>query len=215
MNFVGIVTYNCPHFLREQTDRIKKYLKGDYEIFVADNSNEENGEKIKNICHQNNLIYVKPEIEEKDYSGNHAYALNYIYTTYGQEYNNCVFFDHDIFLFKECNFFNELNEYSFIGLAQHKTIEQEERIYLHPACIFISNKFKKKLDFRPTAGMDTGGRLYKMIEISNVKYLSLQYEDDYEIIGDCFFHFIKGSNWNNNPKHNERIEKLFNILKSK
>ena len=222
----AIVQYNGDIFLEKQIERLRKYVTlnmGDtLDIIVADNSdparcNECHGGKAnKNaaICSNNGAIYMPMEFREGDNSTHHAMALNHIYHNYRSNFNGLLFLDHDIFPFNKTDILVNLPGHTFVGLAQEKGGAK----YLHPALLGINlDLMQQDLNFLPTGGLDTGGQLAPLINDGNTKWLSLQYRNEgndtfYEIIGDEWMHFVKGSNWNGNPNHKKRLKYLFSEL---
>ena len=223
---IGIVNFNGDIFLEKQIQRIRKYLlllPGDtLDILVADNSRTRgcstcHGEKKnlnKSICDDYGMIYLPMNFDEGDNSAHHALALNYLYETYKQNFNYLLFLDHDLFPVDYSDILTSELQKTFIGLAQQKG----ETKYLHPAILRLNldNLNGQSLDFLPSAHLDTGGKLADLINDENTSYLSISYvnydDDFYEFIGGKFMHFIKGSNWNGNPNHKNRLNFLFKEL---
>lgn len=217
--FIGIVQFNKSCFLREQINRIHRYLllaKSDtLDITVADNSSiHEERRTNKAICNELNCRYMSYDFQEGDPSLHHSMALNALYQTSIEEQNDfSLFLDHDTFLFAPSNIVYGSLDKHFAGIGQAKI----GKMYLHPNVCLINNKFvpRSVVDFSPCAGMDTGGRLSDYIStLTNDKINHLKFEygefnyesinDTYEIINEQFMHFIKGSNWNGNKKGIER-----------
>ena len=225
--FIGIVQFNKSCFLREQVNRIDRYLlraKNDkITISIADNSTNAEDHKVNEfICKELNLFYMGCDFKEGDPSLHHALALNELYNKSINEENDfSLFFDHDTFMFAPSNIIYESREKHFAGIGQAKI----GMVYLHPNCLLLNNKFvpREVVDMTPCQEMDTGGRLAKYIselKASDINHLSFEYvnfhydgiNDVYEMLGDSFFHMIKGSNWNNNPKWKQREEVLLQEL---
>src|SRR3990167_86517 len=221
--FIGIVQYNKSCFLREQLNRIDRYLlraKSDkVNISIADNStNPEERRVNKLICEELGARYMDYTLHEGDPSAHHSMALNALYQTSMEEQSDfTVFFDHDTFMFATSNLIYESRDKHFAGIGQAKI----GKLYMHPNCLLINNKFvpREAVNLTPCPGMDTGGRLSDYIgglktdQINHLKfeYGDFSYEginDTYEIIGEAFMHFIKGSNWNGNKKGPERQKAL-------
>ena len=217
--FIGIVNYNRSCFLREQISRINRYLlraKDDrVTIAVADNSRNSEDRKVNElICNELLAEYRPYNFDEGDPSLHHSLALNDLYAKGITEENDfCLFMDHDTFLFAPSNIIYDSREKHFSGIGQAKM----GKMYLHPNALLINNKFvpREVVNMCPCAGMDTGGRLADYIgalrteQINHLKfeYGEFNYEgvnDTYEIIGSSFMHFVKGSNWNRNPKGSQR-----------
>lgn len=225
--FIGIVNFNKSCFLREQIVRINRYLllsrEDKLDITIADNSSNHEERRInKFICNELGARYMNYDFHEGDPSLHHSMALNAIYQTSIEEENDfSLFFDHDTFMFSASNLIYDSREKYFAGIGQAKL----SKMYMHPNCLLINNKFvpREIVNLTPCAGMDTGGRLADYIgtlKTSDVNHLAFEYgdfnyegiNDKYEIIGGSFFHMIKGSNWNGNPKGAERQLALENEL---
>lgn len=225
--FIGIVNFNRSCFLREQVSRIDRYLlraKNDtVTICVADNSTSKPDRKVnKALCDELGLLYMDLDFDEQDPSIHHSMALNELHAkSIGEENDFSMFFDHDAFLFAPSNIIYESIDKHFAGTAQAKI----GKLYLHPNCLLINNKFvpREIVNFRPCEGMDTGGRLADYISnltAKQINYLKFEYgkfsyddiNDFYEILGDSFFHMIKGSNWNKNPNGDRRQQVLLEEL---
>lgn len=225
--FIGIVNFNKSCFLREQIARIHRYLllarEDRLHVSIADNSTNKEERRInKLICDELGARYMDYNMNEGDPSLHHSMALNALYQTSMEEENDfSLFFDHDTFMFSPSNIIYESLEKYCAGIGQAKL----SKMYLHPNCLLLNNKFvpRQIVDLRPCEGMDTGGRLADYIgslkneQINHLKfeYGNFSYEginDIYEIVGSSFMHFVKGSNWNRNPKGNERQDVLLKEL---
>lgn len=225
--FIGIVQYNKSCFLREQIARIDRYLlraKDDkITIVIADNSTNGEDRKVNEfICNELGLFYMGCEINEGDPSLHHSLALNLLHQKSILEENDfTLFFDHDTFMFAPSNIVYDSREKHFAGIGQAKL----GLVYMHPNCLLINNKFvpREVINMSPCEGMDTGGRLAKYIsglKTSDINHLSFEHKDFnydgtndiYEVLGSAFFHMIKGSNWNKNPKGDQRQSALLNEL---
>ena len=221
--FIGIIQYNKSCFLREQLVRIKRYLlltrEDELNISVADNSSIHDERRTnKGICNELEVRYMNYEFEEGDPSLHHSMALNALHQTSMEETNDfTLFLDHDTFMFSPSNIIYKSINKHFAGIGQQK----EGKLYLHPNCLLINNKFvpREAVNLTPCAGMDTGGRLSGYIgtlRADQINYIDFRYgnfnyggiEDSYEILDNSFMHFIKGSNWNGNPKGEQRNEAL-------
>jgi hypothetical protein len=225
--FIGIVQFNKSGLLREQINRIKRYLllarEDILNISIGDNSTIHEERRVnKFICDELGARYLNYDMSDGDPSMHHSMALNALYQTSMEEENDfSLFIDHDTFLFAPTNIAYDCRDKHFAGTGQAKI----GQMYLHPNTILINNKFvpRQVVDFRPCPGMDTGGRLAEYIgtlKTSDILHLKFEYgdfnyegtNDIYEIIGGSFMHFIKGSNWNGNPKATQREEELLKEL---
>lgn len=225
--FIGIVQYNRSCFLREQINRIHRYLllarEDNLDISIGDNStNHDERRTNKAICNELGCRYMNYEMNEGDPSFHHSMALNALYQTSIEEQNDfSLFMDHDTFMFAPSNIIYESRDKHFAGIGQAKL----GKMYLHPNVCLLNNRFvpRSVVDFRPCEGMDTGGRLSDYVgtlKTSEINHLKFEYgnykyynelteiNDIYEIIGSSFMHFIKGSNWNENCLASQRQSSL-------
>jgi hypothetical protein len=221
---VAIVNYNCPKYLETQVLRLRKYIKlneGDsLDIILGDNSRKGSAiKKNQEICKELGVIYKRFHFDEGDYSSHHALALNEILKSWKHNFNSLLLIDHDIFLFDYSDIFLRTRERDFAGLAQNKI----GRTYLHPGLLLINLDKVSSVDFNflPCEHMDTGGRMADQVEKSNVEFLNIRYinysagaEDFYEVVDEKWMHFVKGSNWNKNKNHQERIDYLTKELEN-
>jgi hypothetical protein len=60
--------------------------------------------------------------------------------------------------------------------------------------------------------MDTGGQLHTVYNF--VQQMTYEANDDYEIFAQSFLHIVKGSNWIGGRTNAERVERVFNYVKS-
>lgn len=220
---ICVVSFNKSLFIEKQITNLKHYIRNNFDLKYVDNSTDINIQnEIKIICDLNNVSYERHK-NPYSLSLGHATSLNYMYNKYSKEYDFMVFLDHDIFLFNYIDF-NDYINYKFIGCEQ----ERNGIIYIWPGCMFINNKLygKYDCDFRPSLGCDTGGSISKIIsnEMEYVYFLNSEhiknnfngnYYDFYSEIDNKWFHFINGSNWNNQSNEEERIELLFKLLEEK
>ncbi len=222
---VGIINYNYSKYLTPQILRLRKYIRlneGDtLDIIVGDNSRSElAASENKNICKKYSAIYIKYDFNEGDYSSHHALALNELVACFMGDYDSLLLLDHDIFLFDYSNIFLRTRDKDFAGLAQVKL----NKTYLHPGIMLINSDLSKDIEFNfiPCAGMDTGGRMSDTYIGKEVEFLGVRYEnfdlkgaqEGYEVIDNCWMHFVKGSNWNRSNNHNDRINYLMKELKN-
>lgn len=225
--FIGIVQYNKSCFLRDQIARIHRYLlraKDDkITICIADNSTNPEERKVnEGLCNELGMFYLECDFHEGDPSLHHSLALNLLHEkSLFDENDFTLFLDHDTFLFAPSNIVYESTEKYFAGIGQAKM----GKMYMHPNCLLINNKFvpREVVNLSPCEGMDTGGRLsdyisgLKTSDINHLKFEHVNFNYDgtndiYEVLGSAFMHFIKGSNWNRNPKGAQRQEALINEL---
>lgn len=225
--FIGIVNYNKSAFLREQIVRIGRYLLTAREdrinLSIADNSTNKEERRVNRlICEELGARYMDYDMHDGDPSAHHSMALNALYQTSIEEKSDFTFMlDHDTFMCSPCNLIYASIDKHFAGIGQAKM----GKMYLHPNVLLINNKFvpREIVNFSPCAGMDTGGSMADYIgtlrtdQINHLKFEHRDFtydgtNDIYEVVGESFFHFIKGSNWNGNPRHESRQKALFDEL---
>lgn len=221
--FIGIVNYNRSCFLREQLARFDRYLlrakDDEVNISVADNSNSIAERNVnKAICKELGARYMDYDHKDGDPSQHHSMSLNALYQTSIEEQHDFTFFvDHDTFMYAPSNIIYNTRGKHFAGVGQ----QTGGGHYLHPNCLLINNKFvpREIVELKPAAGMDTGGAMAEYIKTlkgENINYVNFDYgsvkysgtHSQYEKIDNSFMHYIKGSNWDNNPKGKERQEEL-------
>lgn len=231
MNAVIIVVYNQAIYLQKQIDLFRKYLVGEYDIIVADNSSDQLVSGIiANICEYNGVVYEKLDIGKHSPSVSHAKAIEYIQSQYYSSYSKIGFFDHDIFPVMQFTYEELLNSQPIAGVYQDR--QNGAYKYMWPGCLIYDTRLVdlKSLKYMPCTvngvGLDTGGELYYyLLTLDNPSYLIEEHiknpywkktpYDFYSFIGSKFMHFINGSNWNNQKDNKERLETLFRILDEK
>lgn len=219
-----IITYNTSRLLDLQIQCIRKFCRDEsYKIIIEDNSSDViEVDKISKFCRNNNIIYGYNATLERDFSKSHAIAANWTYNKYKDKCDYLFYLDHDCFPIKDFSITEILRGNVIVGLSQGTTTK-----YFWPGCLFINNMFNFKglIDFSCNSNLrlDTGGNLYKIIDtiFEGIEYIDEIYNfisdtDFYSTLyNNTFMHFIKGSNWNNNPDYEVRIKKLIEILKIK
>lgn len=212
-----VVTFNNIQILRHQARLVKKYLSGNYNYIVADNSSDKSIRKeIRKFCIKKNISYVSlpPNRLKRSYS--HATALNWIYYKIICPRRPDIFgyIDHDLFPISKVNIAEKISDQPIYGLL----IERSPYWYLFASLCFFKFDFveKKKIDFKPKKEMgihlDTGGSnwhsLYASIDknkittfVSEKQVVFRKHEnakrhaDFIEYFDDCWLHTINGSNW--------------------
>lgn len=224
-----IITYNLDSriFLLQQA-AIKKFCKDEYEINIIDNSSDDiMAEAIRYHSEQLGLNYIKTFAGGMG-SDSHAFAANLSYGKFKHRYTHFLFLDHDAIPVKEFSVVNILGDKVMGGIAQgiNKT-------YFWPGCfMFSAEKIDREIiDFHPdnTLGLDTGGSLYKAIEIygkesciffdeayyQNPYFNSSKYDHYAMIYKGTFLHCIGMSNWIALERHEERLNALINVITEK
>ena len=194
---------------------MKKNLLDNYCYTVADNSTDPaKQEKILYECKISDIPYIRLKAMPAYYSGSlsHGMALNWVYRNYIKPKNPRFFgfIDHDIFPIRPHSIIQHLEKSPAYGYLQEKDVGGRKRWYLWPGFVFFDYNFvkNKNLDFSPQRGVDTGGRLWKMLYSNLDKGAVIEprhgYADFppgtstarnfYEYIGD-WAHTFDGSNW--------------------
>lgn len=234
------VSFNNPKIIEYQIKLIKKNLQGNYKYIVCDNSNKKDkAELIKEVCKKYDITYHRITITSPSgYSDSHGMALNRIYyDIIKKRQNDFALLDHDIFPIQPINIEDYLKDKNLNG-----KINVVRKIwYLWPGFTFMKYNFVKdlKINFRRHKvfnlfkydGADTGsGNWYpiyskydqnniphledKFYDISEDKYVDLQYVLNYkneiqsrfyEYLGENWFHSICGAEWTDVGGKNELV----------
>lgn len=225
-----IVVFNTDAYLQKQIDLFREFVIGD--IAVIDNSSDRNTpSKIKRICTDNKIEYIKTATYEGDFSRSHAFACNTAINLYRKDYDSLLLCDHDIFPLKHVEI-QQYDKYLLGGIHQMRKspkFHEPNRViynYMWPGLLFLNTLQLKEaeLDMMPTivsdTFLDTGGQLYKIINgkpdricYFEEKHMETEY-GNYALIENGWMHFLKGSNWNEDPNHEKRINHLMKILES-
>lgn len=226
-----IILFNTSRFITEQIRLLQKHVTN--EIKVVDNSSDyEVAQKVKEICAENKVEYLKTYCDESDFSKSHSYACTIAINMFRDTDESLLVLDHDIFPVKE--FEKPGEEIILAGIPQDRKSTKEildennQRYlftYLWPGLLYINTKALTgiEIDVKPCIVMDTfldtGGGLYKLIlgnkervKHYNERYQYFDNEDNYSLIDDAWMHFRNGSNWKKEGNHEQRIEKLMSIL---
>ncbi len=223
MTAILIIFYNNFEFLIRQHEHLKLFCKDEYELIVVDNSSDEvQSEAIRWHAENLGLEYVRTKAASVNGSQSHAYAANFVYWRYKDKYDILFFCDHDCIPVKPFSPSEILKDKLMAGLGQIR----EGKKYYWPGCFMF--KTSVPVDWQMIPGFDTGGATYKAIElvgedcciffdeayVQNPCFNKSQY-DFYSLIHNgTFMHFINGSNWANSADNAERLNSLFNILKT-
>lgn len=216
---VIIIAFNDSRLIEKQLELIDKFCTDKPDIIIFDNSNVE---CIKANFKSNHIYYNFTDGYYLNPSDSHSTAANAAYKMFSPFYNRLLFLDHDCFPIKEFSVSEMLIGWCLAGLGQQKT-----KTYFWPGCVaFDVNKLKGfPVDFSTSQeyGLDTGGNLYRILEVFQGTYLNEQHipnpyftEPPYNfystIHNGTFMHFTNASNWNNTPLNEQRMESLYKIL---
>jgi hypothetical protein len=162
-------TYNNELLLPYQLKLLKKYLKDDFILVVADNSPlREKRDAIKHFCEKENVTYLSmPENPFNVGSNSHAICLNWICRNYYPRYKPAYigFIDHDIYPVAAHKLTDMLNRQPVYGHLQMRG----GGWYLWAGyCFFNAGQVNvKDLDFMPCdingEHADTGGANWKIV----------------------------------------------------
>lgn len=222
---IVIVAFNDARLIEKQIECINLFCQDSFEIVIVDNSEVESAsEQIKKLTEENECVYIKTNSLDKDFSISHSSACNAAYAELKERYDYFLFLDHDNFPIKPFSVRLMLDACLIGGIPQFRG----ERIYFWAGFVMFNNTYidNDLVDFsiNRELGLDTGGNLYKLLEINNIcsLYFDEVHEEipnytgennTYALIADgTFQHNIKSSNWNNSPDHEVRINKLYELL---
>jgi hypothetical protein len=215
------IAFNNSLTIERQISLIKKYIQGEYNYIIADNSSDKTIRKIiEDLCLKNGIAYISLP---KNYlttligggSYSHGASLNWIYyhIIKKRQPRYFGFIDHDLFPVKPVSLPQKLELHPVYGyLTQGKNYW-----YIWPGLCFYQFDFvkNKKMDFLPAkvqgTYLDTGGgnwyTIYSKMDVSKVRdeyaqQIENQKERDNEnhwfdltLVGDCWLHTIAASNW--------------------
>ncbi len=217
-----IITYNQPDLLPRQLDCLKRFCKDDYRVIVIDNStNLDARTSIK--YHSQKHTYLRVRASANNGSESHAFAANFSWLKFKDDFDFIFWLDHDCFPFADFSVVETLGGKVAAGLLQEKA-----KTYFWPGCLMVDRQQVGEVDFSVSPGLDTGGGTYKILEtagLENYVQLSEAYEQNpyfnksqynfYSVIDERFMHFIAAGNWSNTNDNEERINSLFNVLQNK
>jgi hypothetical protein len=217
------IAFNNPQTIERQISLIKKYIQGEYNYIVADNSSDKTVRKaIENLCIKNSVGYIglprnylTTVIGGGSYS--HGASLNWIYYRIikKRQPRYFGFIDHDLFPVKPVSLAQKLAEQPIYGIDS----QVKNYWYLWAGLCFYQFDFvkNKKVDFLPAKPcqtyLDTGGgnwysiyskmnRANLTLEISQLKKIdeedtgeNILQENCIHYIGDYWLHAVCGSNW--------------------
>lgn len=225
---IVIITYNIPvEVTLLQIDCIRRFCKDEFEIEIIDNSiKQESIDNIRHHCERLGINYTKTFAHSNGGSESHSFAANFSYLRLKDTYDHFLYLDHDCIPIKDFSVKEILGERTIAGIGQYKI-----ETYPWPGCLMFDNtKVDKSLvDFSCGPGLDTGGMLYKLFDKNitnsvmhldevihqNPNFNGSIYQGYTLINKGMFFHFVNASNWTDSPNHEERINSLINLVKSK
>jgi glycosyltransferase involved in cell wall biosynthesis len=199
-----IVNFNRPDFLEVQIPLILKNLQPDG-IHVVNTGQRDNGCKI--VAEKYDCKYTYMQLGTSDFSKSHASGLNVAYNLNKQDHEIIGILDHDCFPIAPIDIRAQMEGKYFFASDQ----ERLGMLYPNPACLFIRTSVGC-IDFMPCKGMDTGGQLHNLY--SQVRQMAYERMEDYEVFAGAFLHIVKGSNWIGGKSNAERVERVFNYVRT-
>lgn len=224
---IATIAFNNSEVIAQQIRLLKKYLLDPHHYTVVDNSPDPlKKEQIMLLCENSGIAYIRlPEnpYTGKDASLSHGVALNWVVRHFlrPRKANYFGFIDHDIFPVRSTTIIDCLQVANIYGLMQ----EKENIWYLWPGFCFFKREFvkRKKMNFMPDKGVDTGGgnwkSLYSKLDKSKIHILKHEYgrlregddpqADWFEHIGD-WIHTFNASKWKKIKDKDSLVNKLLN-----
>lgn len=230
---ICIITYNidCRIFLL-QVEAIRRFCKDDFEIQIIENSsNAELGEAIIYHAKQLEISWTKTNAASFNGSESHVFAATLAYERFKNDgYDILCFLDHDVIPLKDFSLAEILGEEKvFGGMGQGKN---GKTYYWLGLVFWNTNKIDKNIiELTPSIelGLDSGGNLYKAIDVAGKEncvffdesyhqnpYFNGRLYNHYVMINKgMFMHCINSSNWNFIEDNEERMSSLVNIIREK
>lgn len=206
------IAFNNPDLVEYQLRLLRKNCLDNYLMLICDNSNNNSRSKeIHEVCKRYKASYIKLPVTlyPEHPSQSHGSAINWTHLNIVRKYKPKVFgiLDHDIFPVKKVSIIKRMQQKPLYGVKETKG----EKWYLWPGFSFYDNGFLKfkKVDFRPTEGLDTGGSnwqsiyrkldknvpIFAKVNLMKVGLGNDKQEDKVQIVDDSWVHLINGSNW--------------------
>lgn len=113
---IYIIAFNKPELITKQMYFLKKNLKDNYRLIIADNSNNESSAKqIESICEINKISYIRLPKNKLNASHSHGLSLNYLmsHIISKSKTKYIWFIDHDCWLIKKFSIVNILEKQPF------------------------------------------------------------------------------------------------------
>lgn len=215
------IAFNNPLVIEYQIKLLRRNLTDAFSYTVADNSSESDKQAvILKLCQKYEVAYLKlPPNPHTNPSYNHGAALTWVYHNYikTRATNYFGFLDHDIFPVKPTRLIPQINRHGVFGLVHLRG----RKWYLWAGFCFFNRQLmqSRRVDFRPSRGLDSGGRNWSWLysKIKKIPQLKQSYRelrtgedpqsDWVEYIGD-WLHTINASNWKPSRGKNKLIADL-------
>lgn len=205
---LAVVAFENVEALERQRVRLGELLADDYRLIYFDNSHSEHGRRrVRAFARSVGVFYVELPLGNPhtghDPSASHGLALTWAYRHVLSRTRAPAFgaLDPDVFPFQRTSALEHLARQPCFGHLQ----ERGDRWYLWAGLCFYRSDAAKRLDFRPGAGLDTGGRnwrhLYRCLDRGKLEFPIHAYLDEEvvpgrtpERIGD-WVHTFNSSSW--------------------
>jgi hypothetical protein len=219
------IAHNNERVVRHQIRLVQKYLRDPHHHVIADNSSASAAqERIRALCREQGVSYLRlPPDPHRGRSGSdsHGLAMNWVWRHYlgPRQADFFGFLDHDIYPFQATSVLPRLQAQPFWGHLQ----ERGERWYLWPGLCFFARSAVagRRLDFRPIAGLDTGGGNWPVLyagrgrtglefptrELRSLRAGDCIQADCYDVLGD-WLHTYNASEWMKVPPKEHLIDAL-------
>ncbi len=221
---LATIAFNNPTVIEHQICLVRKYIQGNYNYIVADNSTDKAAsQQIKQLCQNANVPYIrlpKNRLGIISASYSHAASLNWVYQKIIKLHRPTYFgfIDHDLFPIRPISIDEKLKTAPLYG----KVVTRENLWYLWAGLCFFRFDFVENanVDFLPTTVekiyLDSGGGnwndIYSKFDSAqlppcDVRLEQLREGDNYhsdfvQYMDDCWLHLINGSNWANQKPRN-------------
>jgi hypothetical protein len=174
---VLLFTFNRPELLEKQVKCLKKHLMNDHEIIVIhDSRDNEYVDKFVQICSNLNLqFYHHESFSGKTPSQYHSESIQWSYDNLIRndfQEDIVMLLDHDMFLVKELDVFEYLEDYDIVGCEQSRG----DIKYIWPGlCIFKTKSILPiKFNFHPCdffgQNLDTGGGTFQILRTEEIEF---------------------------------------------
>lgn len=169
------VAFNNNKVIDYQIKFMKKHFKDEHQHIIVDNSsNKEISREIREICINNDTMYIRLPKNTLFSSQNHALALNYLrknIISQRIEIKYFWFLDHDIFPIKDTYILPFLKKQKMYWyLLDKEKLEYARNAWtIRPWFCFFDKSISKKFDFRPAKSilplyaLDTWWKNYRLI----------------------------------------------------
>lgn len=203
------------NYIHKQFELYAKNVK-DCVFSVLETSTQQTG--VEEYCRSRGILYERIRINEGDHSRNHALACKHAFESYPCDY--LFLSDHDLFPVKPVDVLELMKGYDIAGVPQIR----KNYLYMWLGLMIIDRRMINSIDFMPQYIGDVwvdsgGGTAYLLDKIGRERFFlidEVHYEHKGEhytkMLDDSFIHFIKGSNWNKDGNHLNRVKTLMELI---